>query len=398
MTQDNLADKPSRKTLMIVATLLVVVAVAWVLLLVIHPGEVRTNDAQIDGHIHPINSRIAGTVVWVDPEVDDTHFVKAGTVLAHLDPNDYQPTVNRLEGDVRATEALLESSRLNVPITAANATSRLESARAAVEDAQAELASAKAQRDASLAAVRQASATFQRAENDRTRYEALVGTHEISRSEYDVRATEAKTSRELLSAAESNRDAAELKIQSAKQRLIARESDVKAAETAPQSIASAHSNVVRADGEAQKSRAALFNARLDLGYTNVQAPIDGIIGRKGMEVGQRVVPGQLLLTLVPPNESWAIANFRETQLKHMKVGQRATVHIDAFDRDIDGTVESIGGATGSRYSLIAPDNATGNYVKVVQRIPVRIRLDRSEAKERPLLPGMSVEVAVQVGQ
>jgi membrane fusion protein, multidrug efflux system len=398
MTSDNPVRTPSKKMLMIGATLAAALCLMWVLWLVLHPGEERTNDAQIDGHIHPINSRIAGTVIWVNPLVDDTHFATAGTVLARLDPNDYQPSVDRLAGDVQASEAQLRSSVLNVPITTATATSKLVAAHAAVEDAESDLLSAQAQKEAAEAAVRQGLATYQRAENDRVRYEALVTSHEISRSEYDVRATEAKTSEALLAAAEANRDAAEQKIASFRQKLVERKSDERAAETAPQVIASARANVQRAGGDLQKSRAALFNARLDLEYTNVVAPVDGIIGKKGMEVGQRIATGQLLLTLVPPKESWAIANFRETQLRQMKVGQRATIHVDSYGKDVDGTVESIGGATGSKYSVIAPDNATGNYVKVVQRIPVRIRLDNTALGDQQLLPGMSIEVSVHVGK
>jgi membrane fusion protein (multidrug efflux system) len=398
MTSDIPDKAPSKKMLMIGATLIAAICLIWVLWIVFHPGEVRTNDAQIDGHIHPINSRIAGTVIWLNPTVDDTHFVKAGTVLARLDPNDYQPSVDRLAGDVQASEAQLQSSVLSVPITTAAATSKLIAARAAVEDAESELLSAEAQKDAAEAAVRQAVATYHRAENDRVRYEALVTTHEISRSEYDLRATDAKTSQALLSAAEANRNAAEQKIASSRQKLVQRKSDERSAETAPQVIASARANVERAGGDLQRSRAALFNARLDLGYTNVIAPVDGIIGKKGMEVGQRILSGQLLLTLVPPNDTWAIANFRETQLHHMKVGQRATIHVDSYGKDVDGTVESIGGATGSKYSLIAPDNATGNYVKVVQRVPVRIRLDQNALGDQRLLPGMSIEVSVHIGK
>ena len=171
--------------LIIVLVILAAVVIMGILFYAGGPREVRTNDAQIDGHIHPVNARVEGTILWVNPAVENTRFVSAGTEVAHLDPNDYKPAVDRLEGDEQSMQAQLASARLNVPISRASAESKLESARAAVVDAEAELASARAAKVSSEAAVAQMSATYRRAENDRVRYEALVGTHEISRSEYD---------------------------------------------------------------------------------------------------------------------------------------------------------------------------------------------------------------------
>ncbi len=378
---------------------LAIVALALIrlgILYLVHPGEVVTSDAQIDGHIHPVNTRIAGTVTWVNAAVEDTRFVTAGTVLAHLDSNDYQPVVERLEGDLQASEAQQRTAALNISISSMAATSRLSSAQAAVADAEADLKSALSQQAAAEAAIQQAEAKYRRAEDDRVRYETLVSTHEISRSEYDQRATDSKTNEAILVAAKANRDAADHRIESAHQKIAQRQSDLRSAQTAPETIASARANLQRALGETKKSRASLWNARLDLGYTNLIAPVTGIVGRKSMEVGQRVAAGQLMLTLVPPNEIWAIANFRETQLLYMRVGQIAKIHVDSYDRDLVGVVESIGGATGSKYSVIAPDNATGNYVKVVQRVPVRIRIDTSVRGRELLVPGMSIEVTVRV--
>lgn len=364
----------------------------------IHPGEVRTNDAQIDGHVHPINTRIAGTITWVNPDVEDTHYVKAGTVLARLDPNDYQPAVDRLEGDVQAAEAQQRAAALNVPVTSAAAKSRLSSAEAAVAEAESDLNAATFQKAAAEAAVVQAMANYQRAEADRKRYEALLGNREISRSEYDQRATESETTEATLAAARANTDSTQEKIESARQRLKERQSELRSAMTAPETIASAQANALRAVGETKKSRAALRDARLNLGYTELVAPVSGIVGRKSMEAGQRVAAGQLMLTIVPPNDVWAIANFRETQLQHMHIGQVAKIHVDSFDRDLEAKVESVGGATGSRYSALPPENATGNYVKVVQRIPVRLRIKNPGYGDLALLPGMSVEVSVSVRQ
>lgn len=357
------------------------------------PGSVSTNDAQIDGHIHPLNARVSGTITWVNPTVDDTHFVKAGTVLARLDPNDYAPTVDRLQGDIESTQAELKSAKLNVEISEATSVSRLSVAKAAVYESEAEKDTAEAQSIAAAAAVTQYGAVYRRAEDDRIRYQALVESHEISRSEYDQRATEAATAQAQLRAADANLLAAQQHIASAAQRIIERRSDVQAAQTVPQQIATAQANVQRVSGELRKTHASLRDAVLNLGYTEIVAPVDGVIGRKQIEVGQRVTVGQLILTLSPPDEIWAIANFKETQLKRMKVGQAATIHVDSSGQDISGVVESLGGATGAKYALLPPENATGNYVKVVQRVPVRLRLT-AVAQPAVLIPGMSIEVTV----
>jgi len=246
---------------------------------------------------------------------------------------------------------------------------------------------------AAAASVTQAKALYTRAEEDRKRYFALVESHEISRSEYDQRATESATAESQMKQADANLQAALQHIASADQRITERKGDVLAAETAPQQVATARSNVQRVDGDLRKARATLKDATLNLSYTEIVAPVDGIIGRKQIEMGQRIGAGQLVLTLSPPNDIWAIANFKETQLEHLKVGQSATIHIDSTREDLRGTVESVGGATGAKYSLIPPENATGNYVKVVQRVPVRVSI-LPENKHAPLIPGMSVEVRV----
>ena len=358
-------------------------------------GSISTDDAQVDGHVHPINARVGGTVVWVNPDIDDTRFVQAGTVLARLDTNDFQPAVERLEGDVQAQQAQLQSAELAVPITQTTSATRLASARDAEAEAEAELASAKAGVRGASALVQQAEASSRRAETDRARYEQLVNSHEISRSEYDTRMTEANVTAAQLSAAQANLQAAEQKVEAAGQHIAQRRQDIAAAATAPELVATARSSVERVSGELKKSRAALYDAQLNLGYTDIVAPVSGIIGRRSIETGQRLAPGQLLLNIVPTDDLWVTANYKETQLRHVQPGARVSIHVDTYGSDIEGSVESIGGATGSRYALIAPDNATGNYVKVVQRIPVRIHLDATRVGNRPLLPGMSVETKVR---
>lgn len=392
---DNTHTQRTRVSYLLATAATILILVGCVLLWNFTYGSVSTDDAQVDGHIHPINSRIGGTVVWVNPAIDDTKYVTAGTVLARLDTNDYSPTVDRLQGDVQAQEAQLRSAQLAVPITSASATSKLSSAKAALAAAQAELASAKAGEMTAEAMVNQTRASAQRAEKDRVRYEQLVQTHEISRSEYDARMTEANVTSAQLSAAQANVLAAKQKVLATEQLISERQDDVANASTAPEQIQTAQSAVQRVAGELKKSQAALHDATLNLGYTEILAPISGIIGRRSLEVGQRVAVGQLLLDIVPINDLWVTANFKETQLRHVSKGDGVSIHIDTYGATIQGSVESIGGATGAKYALIAPDNATGNYVKVVQRIPVRIRVDTMQVNGKPLLPGMSVEVKVR---
>lgn len=391
---DSTNTSRSRTAIVLACLAVLVLAAGAYLLWGQNRNSVSTDDAQVDGHVHPINARIGGTVTWVNPAIDDTKFVQAGTVLARLDRNDYAPAVERLQGDVQAEEAQLQNAELAVPITEATSSSKLVSSRASVAEAHSELASAKAGEQAAQAQVEQAQASSRRAEGDRVRYEQLVNSHEISRSEYDTRMTEANVAAAQLSAAQANLLAAQQKIEAAQQHIAERGQDVAAASTAPQVVASARTSIAKVTGDLKKSEAALHDAQLNLGYTEIVAPVSGIIGRRSLEVGQRIAPGQLLLNIVPTDDLWVTANYKETQLKHIAPGGRVSVHVDTYDATVSGTVESIGGATGSKYALIAPDNATGNYVKVVQRIPIRVRLDSTSINGRSLLPGMSVETRI----
>lgn len=356
--------------------------------------EVSTDDAQIDGHVHPISARVGGVVTWVNPAVEDTHYIAAGTIIARLDTRDYQPAVDRLKGDLLSEQSQLENARLLVPITQTTASSKLNSARASVVEAEAEADNARAAEQAAKAQVSQAEASFQRAETDRLRYEKLVSTHEISRSEYDTRKMDAVVARAQLDVAKANLQAAQHRIKVFQQHIAERKEDVASASIAPQLVATAVSNVSRLNGEVQKAQAALKDAQQNIGYTDIVAPISGIIGRRSIEAGQRVAPDQLLLDVVDTSNLWVTANFKETQLRNVACGDHVRFYVDTYKTTVSGTVEGIGGATGAKYALLAPDNATGNYVKVVQRIPVRIRFDAKKTDGHVLLPGMSVEVHI----
>jgi membrane fusion protein (multidrug efflux system) len=355
-----------------------------------------TNDAEIDGHIVPVNSRVDGTVAWVNPEAEDTRFVTAGTVLARLDRDEYQPSVDKLKGQVQAEQSQLTSARMDAAIAKPTAESRLQSAVAAVAEAQADLAAGVADTRSQDAHLAQARATYANADADRQRYQALVATHEISTSEYEQRATLAITAREQTSIASAELNASQTRSEALRQRLSQRKAELLAASVLPLTLEVASAHVNQVDGELKESDAQLTEAALELGYTTIVAPISGIVGQRQLERGQRVQSGQLLLDVFPTTQLWITAFFKETQLRRVRVGQPVTFTVDAYGRKLHGHVESIGGATGSKSSLLAPENSTGNFVKVVQRVPVRIHMDQSLDSTEPLLPGMSVEVSVSL--
>jgi membrane fusion protein, multidrug efflux system len=355
-----------------------------------------TDDAQVDGHLNPISARISGTVLSVNPEVEDNHYVKAGTVLAEIDPADLQAEVDRARADYERLKASAVAAQQDVAVTSSNSTGKLNLADASVREASDSIATEKASLDAAQARVVQAEAGYSRAEADRQRYERLLAKREISQSEYDRIATEATTDHAAVNAAHADLEAAGRRIGQAENRLVERKADLFAAHTAPEQIKSAIARAAAAASEADRARAQLTTAELNLSYTKIIAPVSGVIGRKSIEVGQRIQPGQQLLSIVPVDDVWITANFKETQLRKMHAGQSVTVHLDSYDRDYHGRIEDLGGATGSRFSLLPPENATGNYVKVVQRVAVRILLDQGENSDHLLRPGMSVEAKVKL--
>jgi membrane fusion protein (multidrug efflux system) len=353
-----------------------------------------TDDAQVDGHLHAVSARISGTVLQVSPEVEDNHYVEAGTVLAEIDPADFQAEFDRAQADYNRLKATASAAESDITVISTGSTGRLDLAHAAVREANDSVASEEASWQAAQARLAQAGANFDRAESDRQRYRHLLEKHEISQSEYDRVATEAATDREGVTAARAELAAARQRVSQAESRLAQRHADVLAAGSAPQQIASSRARAAAAVADADRAKAQLKTAQLNLNYTRIIAPVSGIIGRKSVEAGQRVQPGQQLLTIIPLDDIWITANFKETQLSTMKPGQTVTLRADASSRDYHGRVDSLGGATGSRFSLLPPENASGNYVKVVQRVPVRIVLEPGENADHRLRPGMSVEPKV----
>ena len=293
-------------------------------------------------------------------------------------------------------EAAANAAKLQVPITRASAFSQLHLSAAAREQAIESVGAAEANLMAAEARVQQDEAVAGRAERDRVRYAALVDKREISRSFYDARMTDAAATAQTLASDRAAVAAAEQEIAEARSLVIEREAQVASARTAPQQYSDAVAHESSAQGELDQARADVHTAELNLSYTKIYAPVSGVVGHKTVELGHRIQPGQSLLTVVPLEDIWITANFKETQLRHMHPGQPVTIHVDTFGRDYKGTVEDMAGASGPLFSLFPPENASGNYVKIVQRFPIRIRIGKGEDPNHDLRPGMSVEATVKV--
>ena len=355
-----------------------------------------TDDAQVDGHINVVSSRIAGTVVYVNPRVENNQYVEAGTLLVELDPSDYEAALDHARANLATQEASARSADVNVPITHANALSQLTLAEAAVDEAEAALATEEANLAAAQHRVQQDQAFAARAERDRIRYKSLVDAGVVSHLDYDAREAEALADTQAVDADLALVRAEEQKITQVKKLILQREAQVGAARTAPERVSDAKAKSESSIGQVSQAKADVRTAQLNLGYTKIYAPVGGVIGRKTVELGHRIQPGQSLLAIVPLDDIWVTADFKETQLKHMRAGQPVSVHVDTFGRDYQGTVENLPGAAGTLFSLLPPENASGNFVKVVQRLPVRIRLNRDQDPQHLLRPGMSVEPTVKV--
>ncbi|HXY40975.1 MAG TPA: HlyD family secretion protein [Vicinamibacteria bacterium] len=356
----------------------------------------NTDDAQIDGYVYPVSSRVAGYVTRV--MVDDNQYVEAGTVLVQLDTKDYEVALANAKAALANSQSNATAQSTGVPLTTVNTSSQLADAQAAVENAEAGLAAARRQSEAAQASLEQAEANDLKAQDDVTRYKPLAEKDEIPQQRYTQAVASEKATAAAVVAARASADAAEQGVGQARARLAQAQAQLQYARTGPQQVAVQRARADAAEADVQKADAALEQARLDLQYTTIAAPVAGIVGQRSVQPGQNVVPGQQLLTVVPLGSQniWVTANFKETQLRHMKPGQPARIYVDTYGRTYEGRVLSIAGASGARYSLLPPENATGNYVKVVQRIAVKIGFDKGQDPEHLLRPGMSVEPDVRV--
>ena len=352
-----------------------------------------TDDAQVDVHLYPVSPRISGYVIKVN--VEDNQYVEKGTVLVEIDPKDYEVAVAQARANLANAEATAQSLNITVPITSVSTESQLTFTASDVQTATAGIVAAEKQLTAAQAQVEQAEANDVKAQDDLRRYKLLVDKKEVAEQIYDQALAAAKSSTATVAAAKATEAAAQQAVQQARSRLAGSEANHRSAETGPQQVSSSRARARAAIADVEQKRAALEQAELNLQYTKIAAPVSGEVN-KTVVVGLNVQPGQQLLTVVPLDEVWITANFKETQLRHMKVGQKAEVHVDSSGRTYKGHVDSIAGATGPLFSLLPPENATGNYVKIVQRIPVKIVLEPGENRDHQLRPGMNVEPDVHL--
>jgi len=350
-----------------------------------------TDDAQVDGHINSVSARVAGYVLKVN--VDDNQSVQKGAVLVEIDPRDYQVALERAKAELADAEATAQAMNLNVPVETIGTTTQVSTSEANVQASQAGVGAAKQQLDSARAQLQQAEANNARAQADVARYSALLAKDEVSRQVYDQANATAKANAAAVESARAAVAATQEQIAQAESRVSSAQAALQYSHTGPQQVAASQARARAAIANVQQKRAALDAAQLDLQYCTVTAPVTGVVNKK-VEVGMNVQPGQTLLSVVPLDDIWVTANFKETQLRKMKVGQRVTIAVDAYGREYQGHVESMAGATGAQFSLLPPENATGNYVKVVQRIPVKIVLDSGQNQDHLLRLGMSVEPKV----
>jgi membrane fusion protein (multidrug efflux system) len=366
-----------------------------------------TDDAQIDGHIDPISARVGGTVVSV--KIDENQYVAKGSLLVQLDPKDYQVALERAKADLADAEAAAKAARTEVPVTSTTTANQLDSSQAALTKAQGGIVVATKEVDAARARlvlmkarVREAQANYTKASQDLERMKQLIAKDEVSRQGYDAAVAAADASQAALDSAQASVDEAGKSVEAAEARLAQSHYSVSEAEavlatarTAPQQTSIIRDRAASAAAKVQIAEAEVEKAQLNLDYTTVLAPVSGVINMKNVEVGQVVQPGQPMFAIVPLEDIWVKANYKENQLKNMRPGQPVEISVDAYGgRKYKGYVESIAAATGARTSLLPPENATGNYVKVVQRVPVRIRFEKGQDPEHLLRPGMSVEPTV----
>jgi len=393
-------DKPStsrRKKVFVISAVIVVAIIAAYFAWNAFRYE-DTDDAQIDGHVMPLSARISGHIQEV--HVIEGQLVHAGDVLVTIDPEDYKIAAEQAQANVTNALATAASSHWSVPITSITVYSNLDSAKTAVVNAEAGLRAAEQNYESAKAALTQAGANAVKSDADLERAKQLVAKEDISRQQYDQAVAGATANRAAVDSAQAGVHAAEEAVQQAQGKLLQAKNDLKTAETAPDQISLMRANALAADAQTSQRKAQFAQAQLNLSYAIIRSPVTGIIGKRNVEVGQNVNVGQELLDVVPLDDVWVTANFKETQLEHMRPGQSVKIKVDAYGRAWYGHVTNLGGGTGSVFSLLPPENATGNYVKVVQRVPVRIDFDRTAGEafnaEGMLKPGLSVVPDVRV--
>lgn len=375
----------------IILASLVVLGVAGAFLWHYLSGFESTDDAQVDVHLYPVSARISGYIQKVN--VDDNQWVDAGSALVEIDPKDYDVALARAQATLDTSEASAKSLNIEVPVSSVDTSSQLKFASSDIKNAEAAIQAAEKQAAAAHARVLEAQAENVKAQDDVARYHLLLVKEEVPKQTYDHAYAAAATDVAAIAAAEADEAAAQQAVQEAHSRLTEAEARYEDAQAGPQRVDSTRAKALSAMADVEQKRAAVKQAQLNLGYTTIFAPVAGEVTKK-VVVGLNVDPGEQMLTITPLDEVWITANFKETQLKHMRVGQKASIELDSNGRTYNGHVDSIAGGTGPIYSLLPPENATGNYVKIVQRVPVKIVLEPGENRDHQLRPGENVEAKV----
>ena len=354
-----------------------------------------TDDAFIDGHTDPISARISGIVANV--YVENTYRVKKGQLLVQLDPRDNQVAKEQAAANYAQAQAAVRAQSPNVGITTTDQTTQVISRDYNVVNSEAQVAQAEERYRSAMADLRQAEAQEGNAIREEQRYAMLVDKEEVTREQYDQRATERRAQAEVVASRRESADASHKSVTEAEAQLeIARQQARQAKQDTPRQIQMQREMLTQRKASELAAKAQADQSDLNLEYTRIYAPEDGIIGDKQVQVATQIAPGQELFALTQTNDIWVTANFKETQIRRMHPGQGVTMYVDALDLKFQGYVEALPGGTGAVYSLLPPENATGNYVKVVQRLPVRIRINPGQAGAERLAPGMSLEPKVWV--
>jgi membrane fusion protein, multidrug efflux system len=397
--------KPKTNRVRIILFILaIVIVIAAIPIYSYYSVRESTDDAQVDGHLYPISARVSGTVVSVN--VLDNEEVPSGKELVKLDPADYQVQVKQAEAELEDAKASTTEAQTNIPIASINTNSLIRTSgasvvegRAGILSAEQQVKAAKSRLDSAGSRLSESTANYTKSQKDLARLKELVDKDEISKQQYDsavASADSAKadvdTQKSNINEAQHNVDVALAALEQAKARLnSAQVVEQQNQESAPRQVAAIEAHYKSNQAKVLERQAALDQANLNVSYAIITAPVAGLVTKKSVEAGQRVQPGEQLMTLVPLDDVWVTANFKETQLKKIRLGQKVEIEVDAFGgRKYQGFIQSIAALSGARSSLLPPENATGNYVKVVQRVPVKILLDKGQNQDHLLRPGMSV--------
>ena len=375
-----------------IAIVLLAVGAGWY---IYAQGFEDTDDAQVDGHMNPVAARIGGTIKAV--HVDDNQAVQAGVLMVELDPSDNQIALHQSQAQYDQAMAQLGAATPTLPITRIGNTNDLASQQAQVTGSEAALSSAQHDLDSAMARLREAQAVNVKKQDDFSRYQSLFDKQEVAHADYEqykaAAAAQAETVAASQAAVASSQKTVELRAaQLAQQRSKLQQTQ----SSAPLQVAIREADIKSQQAATEAARAALETSRLNLSYGRIEAPVSGVVTQRSAEVGERIGAGQQLFMIVQINDLWVTADFKETQLARMHPGQHVRIHVDALHVTFDGTVESMPAVTGSRTSVLPPENATGNFVKVIQRLPVRIRFNAGQKDLEKLRPGMSVEPTVRL--